>query len=283
MSSLEGPVFQGLFHHPITFYLALNLLTALVVGFTPANSLLRLALLPILTLAAYHVVLSCPTIIYRYTWAGFVGGNIITSLFTYLEVVLFSKWSFEAKGPTSFPTPGDQVGQEQGHNKALQVHSSAHRHGLWGRLRFGYFVTTSSRNIGTRYIVKGTPQYSSKDPEYIPSRWSFCLRKICLILSTFLIIDLASQNSQPLEVNAEAFAEEKVHILTGSPDNLSPADVVTRLVTVLGYWFCTAIVIDAFASIFNLLFVAFHLEDVEVYRPNFGSMTEAYTVRRFWG
>ncbi|KAL8725214.1 MAG: hypothetical protein Q9166_007496 [cf. Caloplaca sp. 2 TL-2023] len=269
--------------HPIIFYILENLVTILTIGFTSAESLLRLALLPILILAAYPVVLSCPTILYRYTWAGLVGGNIITSLFNYLEVAILSRWSFETKAPTTFPTPGDSILEDQNKKKILEPQSSTFRHDFWKRLRFGYFVTTSSRNIGTPYIVKNTPSFFTADPEYIPSRWSFCVRKVCILLLTFLIIDLASQESQPLEVNARTIAEEKVHILTGIPDNLSPPQILTRLATVLGYWFCTAIVIDAFSSAFNLVSVALNVEDVEAYRPNFGSVAEAYTVRQFWG
>ncbi|KAL8855132.1 MAG: hypothetical protein Q9221_000038 [Calogaya cf. arnoldii] len=283
MSSIESSNPRKVLLHPVTFYIVENFVTTLTLGFTRANSLLRLALLPVLCLAAYHVVLSCPTILYRYTWAGFVGGNIITSLFNYVEVVLLSRWSYEAEGPTSFPNPGDQVRDDQDQNKARHIQLPTARHEFLRRLRFGYFVTTSNRNIGTPYIVKNTPAFFANDPEYIPSRWSFCLRKICLIVFTFLIIDLASQESQPLEVNATTFAEEKVHILTGTPENLLPSQILTRLATVLGYWFCTAIVIDAFASTFNLLCVALHWECVEAYRPNFGSVAEAYSVRRFWG
>lgn len=281
MLSLETSQVRTISQHTIVFYVVLNFVTALVLGFTPANSLLRLALLPILVLAAYHVVLSCPTVLYPYPWAGFAGGNINTSLFNYLEVVLLSRWSYEAKGPTSPPTPDDQAREDRHQKKALQAPSSTTRHDFWRRLRFGYFVTTSNRKIGTTY--KNTPPFSAKDPAYVLSRWSFCLPKTCLILFTVLIIDLASQESQPLQVNAKMFAEAKVHIFTGSPYNLLSRQIVTRLATVLGYWFCTAIVIDAFASTFNLFFFALHLEDVEVYRPNFGSVAESYTVRGFWG
>ncbi|KAL8707943.1 MAG: hypothetical protein Q9220_007086 [cf. Caloplaca sp. 1 TL-2023] len=199
------------------------------------------------------------------------------------NIALIRRWDFASNGPTHDPVPGE--------NAAIKIKSETRKPAQRSmtisealrRLRFGYNVTTSHRNIRTPYVVKNTPPYSTTDPAFIPSRLAFCLRKAWIILSTYLIIDLVSQQSQPLEVNARMYSADRVRIMTGAADNLSLEMVLTRFATVLSYWFCTAIVIDAFSSFFNFVMVALCLEPVEVYRPNFGSVSEAYTVRQFWG
>ncbi|KAI4217558.1 MAG: hypothetical protein LQ351_000154 [Letrouitia transgressa] len=275
--------FQQFVLHPIVFLYLQNLVFVLIIAFTTPSSLLRLAVLPLFLAAAYPVTLSCLEALYRYAWAGFVGGYIIFSLLGYVEIALISKWSFDVKGPTYFPDPGVSPQNSQsndGLNASSKTWSSSE---ILERLKFGYLVATNNRNIGTPYIVKNTPSFSSKDPAYIPSRTAFCLRKLLIIISTFLLIDLVSQNPTTLEQNEKLYPADTVRIFTGKPENLKMDQVLTRLVTVLMYWICTAMVIDASTSAIQLVSVALHIKPVKMYRPNFGPIGEAYTIRQFWG
>ena len=279
---MSSNFFRNATLYPIYFYILENFLIVLTISFTSSSSVFRPALLPLLVIAAHPVILSCHTALYRNTWAGLVGGNIITTIFHYVEISLLSKWDFDAKGPTCFPAAGEtpfSVRKSRVQGPVSRLSGCQ----VLERLKFGYAVTTSHRNIGTRFVVKNTPAFSTKHPNYIPSRTRFCLWRMCTIASTILIIDLVSQESTTLEENAVRYSGDTVHILTGKRENLAAAQIMTRLVTVLGYWFCTAIVIDAFSNIFSVLSVLLHIKDVKDYRPNFGPVGEAYTVRRFWG
>lgn len=270
--------------HPVIFYLGENLAMILILGFTSPNAIIRPAIFPLLLACVWKVVSVCPQTFYRVPWAGIVGGSIITSMFGYIESALISKWSFEAQGPTSSARPGGLVLNSNNHGgNAIAITSQTHGGTFWERFRFGFFVITSSRNIGTSYMIKNTPPFSTDNPERIPSRLSFLVRKAIIVALAFLIIDLASLGAQPLEKNAVVFSAEAVPILTNGGKNLSGEKILSRFVIVLGYWICTYLGIDGYMSLVNFFYVALGLEDVRLYRPNFGSITEAYSIRQFWG
>lgn len=274
--------------YPIFCFLAENVLIILILSFTAASSPLRPALLPILVLTATSAVSYCP--VYRSGWAGFLSGNIIGSISLYVETALISGWDFDHGGPTrsrAHPAPktGSKTQAEPLRKLPPPENDSPTESGLLERLRFGYLVATNPQNIGTPFIVKNTPPFSSRDPNYVPSRTRFCLWRLCTIAATFMIIDLVESSSPPttLQENAVRYSPNAVNIFTGRRENLSPAQVSTRLVTVLLYWFCIAILIDAVSNFFAVCSVLLHIKDVRHYRPNFGSVTEAYTIRQFWG
>lgn len=283
---MEWTSIQGFAQNPIVFGLIVNITVIITIAFTSSSSLFRPAFLPILVIGAYPAVLSCSSVVYRNTWAGFVSGNIVVGLFHYVEVALISKWSFEAQGPSSNASSGAKLPETSRKNQTdeRQVRSkTSFWSEIWERLRFGYLVKTSSRNEGTPWIVKNTPPFSSEDTKFVPSRRYFYRQKAAMITFTFLFVDVLSQDSKTLEENAQLYSANKVRIFTGNGNNLTTEQILIRLVTVILYWISTALVIDAVGNMFAVLSVALHIKDVEHYPPNFGPVREAYTIRRFWG
>ncbi|KAI4252327.1 MAG: hypothetical protein LQ352_004355, partial [Teloschistes flavicans] len=260
--------------YPISYFFFQEAIVIVTIAFTPANSLLRLALLPLLVILGNPVILSCPTTLYRSGWAGFIGGFIIASLFYYVEIALLSQWDFKSQGPTSVPSHGDYPSPTRPRPRPPEDT-------IVERLKFGHAVVTNSRKVGTPWQVKNTPAYS-RDPSYIPTRTSFILYRILTTTATILVIDLLSQVDSTPEKNSYRFSEDKVYIFTGNASNLEPSQILNRLVIVLIYWLCTGILIDAFFNIRPTISVLLHIKSVQDYRPNFGSITEAYTIRQFW-
>lgn len=274
MTFTQSPFFS------ILYYFLQEITIILTIAFTSANSPLRLALLPILILIAHPIILSCSKTISRSVWAGIIGGFIISSIFLYVETALLSKWDFEAQGPTSDPSTGHSPIKHK-KEKRESCYSFKGDDTIRERLKFGYAVTTNDRNVNTPWQVKGTPQYSS-DPSYIPSRTSFILYRLLTITTITLIVDLLSQQESTLEENSVRFSTDKVQIFTGTGENLEPAQILFRFITVLVYWFSLAIIIEAYFNIWSVPSVLLHTKSVQEYRPNFGSVTEAYTIRQFW-
>ena len=283
---MERTSIQEFAQNPIVFGLIVNVTVILTIAFTSSSSLFRPAFLPILVVGAYPAVLSCSNVVYRNTWAGFVSGNIVVGLFHYIEVALISKWSFEAQGPSSNASSGARLAETSRKNQIdeKQVRSKPSVSSeVWERLRFGYLVKTSPRNEGTPWIVKNTPPFCSEDTKFVPSRRYFYGQKLAMITFTFLFVDVLSQNSKPLEENAQLYSASKVRIFTGDGNNLTLEQILIRVVTVILYWISTALVIDAVGNIFAVFSVALQCKDVEHYPPNFGPVRESYTIRRFWG
>lgn len=272
--------------HPLIFCFLEHLVFIIILGFTSADSILRLAVLPPLIACVWKVISILPETIDRVPWTAFLGATIICKLFAFLEPSLISKWTFEAQGPTSSVGPNSLQpthANRNNHGGSTITTQNTHGGSFWERCRFGYFVITSDRNIGTPHVVKNVPPFSSDNPSYIPSRPAFLLRKAISIILAFLIIDLASQAAQPLEHNKIFFSAEAVPILMGNGGNLTFEKIISRLAAVLGYWVCSSLAINLILSVPNFVFVALGIEDVRIYRPIFGSIGEAYSVRQFWG
>ena len=261
--------------HPVIFLLLENLVMIFILGFTSADSILRPAFLPLLLACVWKVTLTGPGTIHRNAWAAILFGHIILTPLIYVESALISKWTFEAQGPTL------SAGPEPLH--ATHANRKNHDGSFWERCRFGFFVITSTRNTGRSNFVKNTPPFSYDNPNYIPSRAAFLYRKAIIIILSFLILDLAGQGSKPLEHNAVLFSAETVPIFTGNGDNLTFEKIASRLLIVLAFWVCASAVINTLHALTSFVLVAVGIKDVWLYRPNFGPISEAYSVRQFWG
>ena len=261
--------------HPVIFLLLENLVIIFILGFTSADSILRPAVLPLLLACAWKVALTGPGTIHRKVWAALVFGHIILNSLVYVESALISKWTFEAQGPTL------SAGPEPLH--ATHANRKNHDGSFWERCRFGFFVITSTRNTGRSNFVKNTPPFSSDNPNYIPSRAAFLYKKAIIIILSFLILDLASQGGQPLEYNTVNFSAETVPIFKGNGDSLTFEKITLRLLIVLACWVCAYALISAYHGLTSSVLVALGIKDVCLYRPHFGPIGEAYSVRQFWG
>lgn len=271
--------------HPVIFYLLEHLLIILVLGFTSADSFLRPAVFPIIFACIWRLTSILSERAHRTLWAAIMSGYFVGSLFIYVESALISKWAFEAQGPTSSPGPEPLHATHAHRNNrggsAITTQTSGGS--FWERCKVGFLVTTSSRNIGTPNMVKNTPPFSSGNPNYIPSRAAFLCRKAIIIVVAFLAIDLASQSTQPGEHTSVFFSAEAVPIFMGNRENFAFEKITSRLVAVLLYWICTYLALEGCLSFTNFVFVALGIKDVSLYRPHFGPIGEAYSVRQFWG
>lgn len=257
------------------------LLFILIIGFTSPNAILRPAVVPLIVLCASKVVTISPTLL-RGPWSAWCCGTIACHLVNYIECALIAKWSFETQNPTASAGPQvPAVKHKDRHEFKITTQTGGGT--FKERFRFGYFVFFSYRNVGTPYMVKGTPEFSTKDPNYVPSRREFLFRGATLIILAILALDLASLAAQPLEYNKVAFSVEAVPIFRGSSENLKMEKLVVRSATVLGFWLVQYLVINGIISLFSFIHVALGIEDVQLYRPNFGPIREAHSLRQFWG
>ena len=77
------------------------------------------------------------------------------------------------------------------------------------------------------------------------------------------------------------FAESQVPIFSRLGD-VTVEELVTRLVVCVLYWFAAYVVIQAYFTGWALLSVSSGLDHPALWRPIFGSVGNAYTVRGFW-
>ena len=264
------PILYDLLRNPISLTALELILNTLVVGFTPASSIIRLAVLPFMIICVYFVLPLCLEATQRTLPAAFLAAHSISFLFQYIETVLLSRWDFATRGPSS-----SFVGKLPGVSDDRLPWGAK----VWSRISFGLFAATSTRYAGTPYQIKGVPLFSTEDPTYIPSRFEFLRHKLLGMLLCYLVLDAFSHSARP-ELNTVLFSPEKIPLFTRST---SVEQIVTRFFSMLGFWVSLYCIIWFFMGLLGFVAVGSGLSEPKYWPPVFGSLREAYTVRRFWG
>lgn len=255
----------------------------LVLAFTPGNSPIRPGLFPIIVaLSAYTIRLekrTFPNVLIYQILNMHTGGLI----FQYLDYGLISKWTYPARGPTSPRGGQHNAGLSFAERKKLERGGPQ---ATWDRLRWGFSAATAWRAAGTPWQARGTPPAAGR----APSRGPFLARNLLRLAVSVLAFDAVAGLLEVTGVGgarapgdmASRFAWDKVKLLTRLGD-VSGEEAVARAVVTAAYWVATYSSIQAFQSFSALVCVAAGLSTVDAWPPMFGSITEAYTIRQFWG
>ena len=265
MATIQSPV------SPLVYLPAQKSLTAFLVAFTSPDSFLRPLFLPILFVCNYALIPNYLSYISRPPWAGFISGATLDGFLEYIEKVNLSQWSYVNYGPS--PTKSD--------NRPSSTRQRKQEGTTWERLKFGYWVALSTRYIGSPYQARNVPPYSYSNPSYIPSRSAFLLKRASIFILCYLVIDIMSQLNQPL-TNPTTYAEGSVPFFTRLQD-ITIDELVTRTMTTIFYWFGLYVIVQGYYSGLAFLSVASGLDHPGLWRPFNGPLSQAYTIRGFWG
>ena len=247
---------------------------AVVVGFTPPVSLLRLVMLPVTIYGVYEALPICLEATGRALWAALAASFSISSLFQYLDTALLSRWSADVLGPTC--SSGTYVVPLEPQRRPMVKPNPS---GLQ-RLRFGFHLSVSTRKVGTSYQVKGVSSFSTKDTRYLPSREAFLLNKALVLLICYLVLDLSTLTSQP-DQNQVLYHDARISMF--DLNNLTLEQLLVRSVTTLGFWLNVYCIIEFYMGPFAFFTVGIGASKIECWPPGFGPVSEAYSIRRFWG
>jgi hypothetical protein len=263
--------------------------TGIVVGFAERDSLLRLGGMAIMLLAA-HSQLAEERVQHPIART-FLGAASVFLVVMYVDATLLSRWTFDAKGPTSFlggldPNLGRSgQGKEQDSTKGSETTESRSRN-VAARLRFGFYVALQSRFPCTPWGVKHTQGFLSSE---IPSRASFIAPILLKITICTLILRMGSSLGDPSQ-NAVLFSPTKVPLVgniidptAGWSSCIDWEQLHIRLLAVLGYWTVQYLVINLLYDCLAVFAVALHITEVDVWPPVFGRGDEAWSLRQFWG
>ncbi|KAL6235275.1 hypothetical protein BDW75DRAFT_230456 [Aspergillus navahoensis] len=144
------------------------------------------------------------------------------------------------------------------------------------------YILTTLRGIDASHEVKNI-QHGS---ELTASRSSFLVRTLAIVAAKYLVLDLMTFQPPSPEETQRMFGEGKEYLLF-RPNGLPPAtigDVLTNLgVTLLGWGPIGSWFIEVHYRILSLVSVGLGVSLPHQWPPLFGSINEAYTLRRFWG
>ena len=267
--------------HPLTVYVCQVTISALILGFTFPSSLVRFAALPAHVVCVTLLILNSLNSTGRIFWASYFAGGGISCLLHYIETALLSHWSFETNN-TSLCSRGFSTTIKTTKDSGSPKAPILARETVWKRTRFGFRAVFSYRNVGTSQEVKNVPLFSAKDSQYVPSRGQFLIYRMTLFWVCYTILDLVTSGPQQPDINAMSFAASKVPFF-GRLGAISMEDLVVRIATTAGLWVSIYCVLQAGSSLYSFIFVAFKIDEPKDWRPAFGSLREAYSLRRFWG
>lgn len=256
--------------------------TALIIGFTSSSSkLVRLFGLLLVTTAATLAIRTTLRHVSITLWASVFAGNASTYVLRYLDLALLDQWSFDDGGPTRKRGDSKETKKvdpvERKSNLGL-----APRCGTAGqRLQFGFDVTLNPRQLNTPYQVNNVPAWSSSDLERVPSRGDFLWRTAINVSLSYLIVDLCSLRAQP-ERNAILFSRDNIRFFSRLK-TLGTAEVILRVLASHILWLNIYCIFRVFHGCLSFLAVGSGISEVNDWAPPFGPLSEAYSIRRFWG
>ena len=235
--------------HPIIFYFVQNALTISTIAFTSPSSTIRFAILPLSLLCIYTIFPTYLDRLPRGVVASVVSGTTFANILQYIGLVVLTRLSCKQQG-------------------------------LYQRLQYGYFINSASRLIGTPLQVKNVPFYSTSDRAHIPSRTSFLLRKALIFSICYIVLDLATSSAKPAE-NHIHYSLNKIPCFTRWGD-VTSEEIIRKLVGGIAYWTASYCTMQCYMGAWAFISVACG-SDPKYWRPNFGPLSEGYTIRRFWG
>lgn len=261
--------------HPILLVLIEVITTAIVVGFTAPSSILRLGALLIVALSTWQCISTAMEYMVRSPWASLAGGYAVTFLFHFVDVALLSRWSFKTGGPTIGLSSRSSAAR-----KESSVYERDNGSFWWDKFIFGLAVTCSFRFIGTPDQVKYVPLFSNRDPSYVPSRVRFLQKTALTIFLCYLGLDLTTSNADP-ELNLRYFTLRHIPVLRRLHE-ISADEILMRVLATIAAGISLTSVQRGTYSIVAFLSVLLGLGEPQDWPPFYGSLLDAYSLRRFW-
>jgi hypothetical protein len=138
------------------------------------------------------------------------------------------------------------------------------------------------RGIGTRWQVKNVPKFPNYYQTQSPGRVIFCTRQLALIVWLYLVGDLVGflGTLQSLKERERAFGVGTEYLFLSATAEQWGARISSTLMTWLigGRVFMTC-----YYALVSLLSVILGLTSPKEWPPIFNSVSEAYSLRNFWG
>lgn len=131
------------------------------------------------------------------------------------------------------------------------------------------------RRVGTPWQVKNVPSSAGLQTQ---TRAGFVLRRVAITLLAYLFVDAVVSMPPPEKSMVQA---DKAALF--SLRNLGAGDIAFRSGTVVGYWLTTGILNLFMNNLGAIAAVTLGLSSPAECPPLYGSFSDAYTIRRFWG
>ena len=292
------------FIHPLT-HVVLQRIITVAAAFTPPSSNYRFAAAALLFLTTWSYLSTCHIYMENRTWKSIWGFVSTQFLAVYTERLLVSQWNWKDRGPRNYTQhaplkserPGEEgeegadgvieAGGELKGNGQVDDHHSDDVNGYYKnaittvpqtKFAFAIALLFGTRGVNTPWQSKNTPRFSSIYSSRPPSRLQFLARRCLTVLLGFLIMDFGTARY----LDPKIFALDTVPFFARL-SHVTIEGMVVRMVNMLALWVINYALICFFANCWAVFAVGLGMSRPEAWPPGFGSVSDAWTLRRAWG
>ena len=277
----------SLIFHPLVGILVQNQIVRFTAGFTASSSSLRPVILTLLV--AYASATLCQFSNYVNTtsfWGIVLGVSSFHYPFVFWDRLIVRKWAFEDRR-SIFPSifGGEKKpkrNDEDDENVAKHVGGAAEatEDTFAPRAAFGQEVASTGRMVDTPWEAKNVAPFSASDPSYVPSFASMIARRILVICAVLVVRETVMEVEASMDPSY--LTQSHVAFLTRL-NEVTPKEVLVRLTVGVGTWshsYCSQQILYNMGMI---TLACLKPQELRKLRPPFGPLSEAYTVRGYWG
>lgn len=258
---------------PPTLLVWESFLTAVMLGFTNRSSWLREACLPLMIAAAWSSVIHAKDYMVRGPWAALVGGYCVTFVYQYVTLVLFVRMNYEERDTT---TPRRERGLDsKSRGQASQPSTQVDQ--LVQRFNFGFKTASTfrwprhNRNLSSSNAGKASSASKPRD---------FVVRAFLKVVCCYLTLDAMSFAIDE-GLNSRYFNSSRVPFFARIYA-VSCQEVAIRVFATIVFGIGVLCTQAMGQSLIVVAAVSLGMSKPEEFSSGFGSLKEAYSLRRFW-
>ena len=290
----------------VLLHLLVVLVGSLAIGFTHPSSRLRYVALIAQTTILYFMNASWGASLGWNFAASFLAQHTVSSILQYFLTAILSQWSYQHGGPakpTSYlPKTHRQSFAEQ--SKASNEADTAtlkpganaddanqsqtpvqfKRSGLgavFDRLAFGYNAMQAYRMLNTPYEARNSPSFSRSSPDYVPGKTTFLLKTFARFAVSYLILDAMAPGSSSSSPTNDLMSPSRIPIFRRLSE-VTLAELGARAGVTVAAFIAGQATVGSIYCALALLSVGTGCSSPVDWRPLYGSVRDAYTIRKFW-
>ncbi|KAF5567947.1 TRI7-trichothecene biosynthesis [Fusarium pseudoanthophilum] len=173
-----------------------------------------------------------------------------------------------------------EEGQQNTTPKSVFVGNDASGNGSFiSHLTWAFAMQWNLRRIKTSRPARNTPPFSSTDPSYIPSRGRFLLTRVGVIVASIAYMAIIGLQPEPAR---ESLSSNKVRFFSRLSD-VRPYELLQRAISTVTWLSGIGTTSEICYNVIAVVLVGSGLSEPVMWPSWFGSFTEAYSVRRWWG
>ena len=264
--------------HPLVCIVGIMLLYIWTAGFTSGTSVLRpISFIIISGWVGMSISWSRVYVDSTGFAARVLGGMMFTIPLSFLGRLLIQRYSIEQErrqGDAAPPVKNSTSGSARHGRSLVHTRSATFKQ----RLTFGF--ETAGQIRGQDIRDKRSPPFSRYDPTYVPSFQKLLFTNaasllFCLVVHDYAVDCLLILNGNSTSISRiDAFAPWLVTLQNPS---------LIKMRSTLAYWVIQYSMLEIQHCLSTVIGLLRAPKELENCRPLFGSVFDAYTVRRFWG